>query len=245
MDGLLMKKLIIPLLTLSALGFSCGGMVGSALAADISLPPDPGARSAAELVSFACARCHGTSTNGISITPLIPILAGQNQVYLATELKLLRQHGRSDPHARAFMWGISNKLTDQQIDGLSEYFSNKPGVSGKPSSNPALAAKGKEIYENGVASPKVVKCSQCHGEVGAGTNNVPRLQGQHKGYLALQLHYYHDKLRENILMQRNVANITDDQIDAVVEYISTLNGVDSADAPTPDGTAATDSGALH
>lgn len=232
MDGLLMNKLTNSLLTLAAFGLSCGAVVGSARAADISLPPDPGARSAKELVSFACARCHGTSTNGISITPLIPILAGQNEVYIETELKLLRQHGRSDPHARAFMWGISHALTDQQIEGLAGYFSALPPVSGKPSNKPDLVAKGRDIYENGVAEPKVVKCAQCHGEVGAGTNNVPRLQGQHKGYLALQLHYYHDKLRENILMQRNVANITDDQIEAVVEYISTLTGVDA-----PDGSA--------
>ncbi len=216
----------------AAIALACT-VSGNLRAADISIPPDPGARDALTLVSFACAKCHGASANGISKTPLIPILAGQNQVYIETELKLLRQHGRSDPHARAFMWGISNKLTDQQIAGLADYFSHLPPVSGRPSSNPALAAKGKDIYENGVPEPnKVVKCAQCHGEVGAGTNNVPRLQGQHKGYLALQLHYYHDKLRENILMQRNVKNITDDQIEAVVEYIGTLTGVDAPDAPT-------------
>jgi cytochrome c553 len=209
-------------------------LMGSAEAADISLPPDPGARDASTLVSFACAKCHGASTNGISISPIFPILAGQNQVYIATELSLLRQHGRSDPHARAFMWGISNKLTDQQIEGLSKYFSSLPPVTGKPSKNPELAAKGKDIYLNGVTEPKVVKCAQCHGEVGAGTNNVPRLQGQHPDYLKLQLHYYHTKLRENVLMQRNVANITDDQIDAVVEYISTLTGEEPPDdSPSP------------
>jgi len=210
--------------------------VGAARAADISLPPDPGARSATTLASWACSKCHGWSANGVSISPIFPILAGQNPVYIGEQLKLLRQHYRADPHARAFMWGISNKLTDEQIQGLAEYFSKQPAVSGKPSSNPELAAKGKDIYENGVASPKVVKCAQCHGETGSGTNNVPRLQGQHKGYLALQLHYYHTKLRENKLMNRNVANITDDQIAAVVEYISTLTG----DEPTDDS-AATDS----
>jgi cytochrome c553 len=227
-----MKKFMKHALTFTALALS-GTVVGGARAADISLPPDPGARDARTLVSFACSKCHGASTNGISISPIFPILAGQNQVYLDTELKLLRQHGRSDPHARAFMWGISHNLTDQQIAGLAEYFSKLPGVPGKPTNNPALAAKGKDIYENGVPEPnKVVKCAQCHGEVGAGTNNVPRLQGQHKGYMALQIHYYHDKLRENILMQRNVKNITEDQIAAVVEYISTLTGEDAPDAPT-------------
>jgi len=218
-------------LNVAALALAACTVVGFARAADISLPPDPGARDARTLVSFACSKCHGARANGISISPLFPILAGQNQVYIATELKVLRQHGRGDPHARAFMWGISHALTDEQIDGLAAYFSSQPAVSGQPSRNPELAARGKEIYENGVAEPKVVKCAQCHGENSGGTNNVPRLAGQHPGYLKLQLHYYHDKLRENILMQRNVANITDDQIEAVVEYISTLSGAPESDSP--------------
>jgi cytochrome c553 len=210
-----------------ALGFT---VAGSAWAADISVPPDPSLRSARETASYACSKCHGPSANGISISPLFPILAAQNPIYIETQLKLLRQRGRADPHARAFMWGIARGLTDEQIQGLAQYFSSLPAVGGQPSSNPELAAKGKEIYENGVAEPKVIKCSQCHGEVGAGTNNVPRLAGQHKGYLELQLHYYHTKLRENLLMNRNVANITDDQITAVVEYISTLSGIESPDS---------------
>jgi cytochrome c553 len=196
---------------------------GSARSADISVPPDPSQLPARELVSYACAKCHGYKGNGVSISPIFPILAGQNAVYIEGQLKLLRQRGRADPHARAFMWGISRGLSDEQIGDLATYFESLPAVTGKPSTNPALAAKGKDIYENGVPEPnKVVKCAQCHGDVGAGTNNVPRLAGQHKGYIALQLHYYHTGLRENKLMNRNVKNITDDQIDAVTEYISTL-----------------------
>jgi cytochrome c553 len=227
-----MKKLtthsLTALFSIGAISIACA-VAGTARAADISLPPDPGARDAHTLVSFACSKCHGASANGISISPLFPILAGQNSIYIETELKLLRQHGRSDPHARAFMWGISSKLTDEQIQGLSSYYSALPGVSGRPSLNTALAARGKEIYENGVPEPhRVIKCAECHGETSAGTNNVPRLQGQHPDYLKLQLRYYRDKLRENKLMNRNVANITDEDIDAVVEYISTLSGTDTS-----------------
>jgi cytochrome c553 len=203
-------------------------IVGAARAAEISLPPDPGARDARTLVSFACSKCHGHSANGISVSPIFPILAGQNQVYIETQLKLLRQHGRADPHARAFMWGITHALTDEQIAGLASYFAGQPAVAGRPSADPALAAKGKEIYENGVPAPrKVIRCIECHGETSAGTNTVPRLAGQHAGYLALQLHYYRDGLRENKLMNRNVKNITDDEIAAVVEYIGTLSGASS------------------
>ena len=81
MDGLLMKKLTTYSLRVAAFALACTG-VGTATAADISLPPDPGARDAPTLVSFACSKCHGYSTNGISVTPLIPILAGQNPVYI-------------------------------------------------------------------------------------------------------------------------------------------------------------------
>jgi len=209
-------------LGVAVLALACS-VAGGARSADMTVPPDPSQLPARELVSYACAKCHGYKGNGVSVSPLFPILAGQNAVYIEGQLKLLRQRGRADPHARAFMWGISRGLSDEQIDGLSTYFESLPAVTGKPSTNPALAAKGKDIYENGVPEPnKVVKCAQCHGDVGAGTNNVPRLAGQHKGYIALQLHYYHTGLRENKLMNRNVANITDEQIDAVTEYISTL-----------------------
>jgi cytochrome c553 len=198
---------------------------GTVRAAEISVPPDASARDAKTLVSFACSKCHGTSTNGISISPLFPILAGQNSIYIQEQLKLLRQHDRADPHARAFMWGISHALTDEQIQGLAEWFSSQPAVSGRPSNNAALAARGKEVYENGVPEPhRVIKCIECHGETSAGTNNVPRLAGQHHDYLALQLHYYRDGLRANKLMNRNVKNITDDDIAAVTEYIGTLSG---------------------
>jgi cytochrome c553 len=219
-----MKKLTMYSSSVAALALACT-VVGAARAADISLPPDPSQLPVRQLVSAACSKCHGTSGNGVSISPLFPILAGQNAIYIQEQLKLLRQRFRSDPHARAFMWGISRGLSDEQIEGVAEYFASQPAVSGRPSSNPALAAKGKEIYENGVPEPhRVIKCIECHGEVGAGTNNVPRIAGQHRDYVALQLRYYHNDLRINKLMNRNVKNITDDEIDAVTEYIGTLSG---------------------
>jgi cytochrome c553 len=126
------------------------------------------------------------------------------------------------------MWGITHALTDEQIVGLAQYYAKLPAVTGRPASDPALAAKGKEIYENGRPEPhKVIKCIECHGDTSAGTNTVPRLAGQHLDYLALQVHYYRDGLRENKLMNRNVKYITDDEIKAVIAYIGTLSGADS------------------
>jgi cytochrome c553 len=223
-----MKKLTTHSVTAAAIALACTVVASTARSADIVVPPDPGARDARTLASWACSKCHGPYANGISISPIFPILAGQNSVYIEQQLKLLRTHYRADPHARAFMWGISHALTDEQIAGLAQYFSTLPAVTGRPAADPALAARGKEVYENGRPEPnKVIKCIECHGETSAGTNNVPRLAGQHLDYLALQVHYYRDGLRQNLLMNRNVKNITDDDIKAVIAYIGTLSGADT------------------
>ena len=155
MDGLLMNRLTTRSLYVAAIALACT-VVGTARAADISVPPDPGARDARTLVSFACSKCHGPSGNGVSISPLFPILAGQNPVYIDTELKLLRQHGRSDPHARAFMWGISHALTDEQIQGLAQYFSSQPAVSNGTVTMtpmaPAAAIAGPRPHQRAISS---------------------------------------------------------------------------------------------
>jgi cytochrome c553 len=109
-----MKKLTMYSSSVAALALACT-VVGAARAADISLPPDPSQLPVRQLVSAACSKCHGTSGNGVSISPLFPILAGQNAIYIQEQLKLLRQRFRSDPHARAFMWGISRATSRSKV----------------------------------------------------------------------------------------------------------------------------------
>ena len=111
-----------------------------AAAADPLMPHDESVYDAKTLVGMACSKCHGV--NGVSISPLYPILAAQQPMYIEAQLKLFRMRARSDPHARAFMWGIAQRLNDEQIEGLAQYFSSQPHVTSKPSRDPALAAKG-------------------------------------------------------------------------------------------------------
>jgi cytochrome c553 len=101
-----------------------------------------GAHTAAP--SFGCKQPPEVA-NGIS--PLFPILAAQQETYIVQQLKKLRQRDRSDPHAQAFMWGISRGLTDEQIENIAQYFSTQSAAP-SPSLDSALAQKGKEIYEN-------------------------------------------------------------------------------------------------
>ncbi len=225
MDGLLMKMRSIQSLTVAALAL---GLVvaRSAQAADyISVPADASGFSARYLASNACSKCHGPYVNGISISPLFPILAAQQATYIETQLKQLRQRERGDPHARAFMWGISKGLSDEQITGLAEYFSSQPAAT-SPVIDAALAQKGKDIYENPLQLESgAVNCANCHGLKGEGKSKqaIPRLAGQHIGYLNLQVHYYRWNLRNNAIMNQVAAALTEDQIDAVTKYVASLS----------------------
>lgn len=221
-----MKKLTIRSLVAAALAL---GLLpaGFAPAADyIVVPPDASLVNARTLISNACSKCHGTTGNGISISPLFPILAAQQETYIEMQLKKLRQRDRSDPHARAFMWGISRGLTDEQIEGVAQYFSTQPAAPPSAALDPVMVQKGKDIYENPLQLESgAVNCSNCHGAHGEGKAKqaIPRLAGQHPGYLNLQVHYYRWKERNSAIMNQVSAALTEEQIDAVAMYASSLS----------------------
>ena len=219
MDGFLMRKLAVTSLGIVAIALAAMA-VRDACSATLIVPPDPSTMDTKALVNNACSKCHGEY--GVSISPLFPILAGQLPGYIEAELKLFRIRGRSDPRGRAFMWGIARGLTDEQIKGVAQYFSSQPAVKGSGTSNPALADKGKVMYENGAPERDIEACTVCHGHSGEGVNTQPRLAGQHPDYVSIQMFQYRKGLRENKVMQHVTEKMTDDEIAAVVDYVSTL-----------------------
>jgi cytochrome c553 len=219
MDGFLMRKLAMTALGIAAIALAAMA-VRDAYSATLVVPPDPSTMNTKALVNNACSKCHGEY--GVSISPLFPILAGQLPGYIEAELKLFRLRGRSDPRGRAFMWGIARGLTDEQIKGVAQYFSSQPAVKGSPTSNPALAGKGKVMYENGAPDRDIEACTVCHGHSGEGVNTQPRLAGQHSDYVSTEMFQYRSGLRENKVMQHVTEKMTDDEIAAVVDYVSTL-----------------------
>jgi cytochrome c553 len=222
MDGLLMNNpgrtsVILALIVLGAV------FTREAAVADALVPHDESVYGVKELVNMACSKCHGQT--GVSISPLFPILAAQQSSYIEMELQLFRQRSRGDPHARAFMWGIARALDDEQIAALAQYFSSQPRVSVRAAKDPALAAKGKAIYENGVPERDILGCIGCHGPNAEGIHTFPRLAGQHRDYLAIQLQQFNGgrtngQLRESEIMHRFTQDITEDEIAAVTEYLA-------------------------
>lgn len=68
-----------------------------------------------------CAGCHGT--NGISMIPTYPNLAGQKAPYLESALKAYRSQERAGGQA-AVMYGMAAPLSDDDIANLAAYFAS-------------------------------------------------------------------------------------------------------------------------
>ena len=71
-----------------------------------------------------------------------------------------------------------------------------------------------------------VDCAVCHGDKGQGNNDTffPRLQGQHHAYLLRQSQWIRDGFRKNSneAMLQQVKTMTDEELDAVADYLSRL-----------------------
>lgn len=186
----------------------------------VALPTIGGAaeRSPAEIVEAVCSKCHGPGGHGQS--SLFPRLAGQQASYLERQLLAFRGRDRGDAHGRSYMWGIAGPLSDRQIHDLAQYLSAQPMAEHTASSAPDLVAKGKEIFEHGIASRAVPACAECHGHEGMGIEEIPSLAGQYRDYLYRQIQDFRGLLRRNEIMHDTTRNVTDEEALALAEYLS-------------------------
>jgi len=175
----------------------------------------PVAPKAEATVMSICQNCHGPLGNSVSAT--FPRLNGQQGDYIAAQLKNFRDHSRSDPHARAYMWGMASQLDDTMIEALAHYYATqKPTV---PQTGGTLAEQGAAIFRNGVEAQAIPACQSCHGEHGEGAGIFPRLAGQHADYLRKQLEAFRSSLRESDVMHVESKDMTDSQIEALISYL--------------------------
>ena len=78
-----------------------------------------------------------------------------------------------------------------------------------------------ENIENG--KTKAATCFACHGQDGNAIDpQYPRLAGQYNMYLQQALHEYKDGRRDNAIMKGFVATLSDQDIEDVAAYFSSL-----------------------
>ena len=178
---------------------------------------DPIARATAvRLAVGVCGTCHGP--RGISQQPKYPRLAGQNANYLAAQLKAFHAQTRGDPDAIGYMWGMAGNLEDSTIDALAQYYAGQPAGTGR-SGDPVLVARGKVIYEQGLAAVGVPACAACHGPDGHGMGDFPRLAGQHAQYVLKQLHSFQSNMRNVAVMHGVAQGLKTEEMSAVAAFL--------------------------
>ena len=171
-------------------------------------------------LSQTCAACH--SVDGNSVNPIWPKLAGQHASYIAKQLNDFKAGKR----VNAQMTAMVAPLSEQDMQDLGAYFASQKTKPG--SANPDLIELGQQIYRAGDSESGVPACMACHSPNGAGNPAAlyPSLSGQHATYTAAQLKMFKAGERANDLnkVMRTVAGpMTNEQIEAVAEYIQGLH----------------------
>ena len=190
-----------------------------------------GDAAAGEKKSTQCAICH--TKDGNSINPIWPKLAGQSAKYITKQLQDFKAGRRSDDSMR----GQVESLSEQDIEDLAAYFSSQTNQPSK-SDKPELLKVGENTYKKGRIKEHVTACVGCHGFTGAGNSalfgsikvnspvEAPLIGSQHAVYVVKQLKAFRDETRSNDIgkIMRNIAaEMTDEEIEAVAQYIATLH----------------------
>lgn len=181
---------------------------------------DPNAGQAS---SATCVACH--SADGNSVVGMWPKIAGQHEQYLLKQLLEFKK-GEAGNRYEPQMLGMVSPFSEQQLADLAAFFAGQTMAPGEAKKE--FVALGEKIYRGGILEKGVAACSACHGPQGLGNApaNYPRLSGQHPEYTIAQLKKFRAGERkndENAIMQMIASRLTDEEIQAVSEYVSGLH----------------------
>ena len=187
------------------------------LAAAVLAAATPGIAAAQDkargetLAAGRCTACHGE--NGRSQLEGIPSLAGQQPLFIVTQLILMREGIRQVPPMQSFVDGIA----DKDVEDLAAYYASLPAGPAEDRSprDAALAAKGEAL-----TGPR--HCTVCHLPTLHGREQVPRITGQREEFLARTLAAYRDGTRVGADPQMNdtVRGLPDADIAALAHYLA-------------------------
>jgi len=163
-----------------------------------------------------CASCHMKDGWGKK-DGSFPVIAGQHRNVLIKQLADIRSSNRVNPT----MYPFTDPESVGGIQGVSDVTAYIASMEKDPAPGVGDGKNvelGKSIYNK--------RCIQCHGDVAEGNNEAffPSLKGQHHAYLLRQLKWIREGYRKNAneVMVTEVKALSDDELDAVADYLSRL-----------------------
>jgi cytochrome c553 len=168
-----------------------------------------------------CLECHGS--DGLSGDTRIPNHAGQYAGYLVKQLtdfqSGVRQH--------AVMSVMAEDLDAADIADIAAHFAAQKPMRGQDGS---VNRTVPDLFLHGDAGRGIPACADCHGQRGEGRAGedgtvYPVIGGQRKVYLHSQLVGWKLGERQNSpngVMNRIAGRLSDDEIEALADYLSGL-----------------------
>lgn len=172
---------------------------GAALAA----PPTPA------MLAASCTGCHGGQGN--SAGPSIPTIAGYDAKYLEDAMRKFKSVERPS----TLMGRLAKGYSDADFAAMAEFFSAQKRVSAKQATDPAKAARGKEVHDK--------HCKKCHQDNGRefAFNEAPGpiLAGQWLEYLRISMNEFFSRDRDmHTKMGEAMLNVGGNDAEALVHF---------------------------
>jgi sulfide dehydrogenase cytochrome subunit len=180
-------------------------LVGSGLlmgAAHLSAAPT------ASMLADTCAGCHGT--DGVSMGPATPNIAGLSETYFTDTMLAFRNGER----AGTIMNRIAKGYSEEEIKLMAGWFAKLPLASTNQKLDGAKVSRGEELY------PK--NCSKCHDENGSlPDDDAGILASQWLPYLQYSLADFKAGTTEMPKkMKKKVDKLSDDELDALLHFFA-------------------------
>jgi cytochrome c553 len=180
-------------------------------------PSPPAASSYDEggQIAANCAECHGDK--GISTTPGVPSLAGQQPAYLIVSTQEYASGSRGHVEKAAMLKGL--KKVD--IEKMAMYFASQtpPAREAPPFGDPVRG------------EPLSAGCGECHGAQGISHDPlIPSLAGQEPNYLVKAIKAYrdHERKHEEMMTDKN-----DQEIEDIAAYYAIQKPQSAGDQSAP------------
>lgn len=170
-----------------------------------------------------CMGCHNIKGYQSSFPEVykVPMIAGQNEKYIAAALTAYRSGDRKHPTMR----GIAGSLTDQDIADFAKYYSQLGGETKVPEQ----LAKQPDAQVDALL--KKANCVSCHG---ANLSkpidpSYPKIAGQHADYLFVALKAYKTDDnpavgRKNPIMGAMAKQFSNAELKQLANYVGSLDG---------------------
>jgi cytochrome c553 len=163
----------------------------------------------------ACSGCHGE--NGVPTGAGIPIIWGQNEDYISTELRDMKTGARRNSQ----MVAVLQDMSEDDILTLAAYFASKPW----PNLAQPRAPKADEDHFAEMASPASagIGCFVCHQAAYLGDGAKPRLAGQSETYLRYTMFDFRSGERANNAWMKDL--LTTYSLDDIRQMARVLAGM--------------------